>query len=63
MDSDRSCPDATPTERGVAVGAYYELYDIPQAGGFLLYDVTGGATTLAPQGQAVKSWIAAHRSL
>jgi hypothetical protein len=54
----------TATEPGVAGATIYEMYQQPGAQtDYTLYDYAGGSRgTIAPQGKAVKSWIAAHSS-
>jgi hypothetical protein len=41
---------------GVVAGTIYQLYSDNSA--YRLYDVSGSTTTISPQGQAVKNWIA-----
>jgi hypothetical protein len=55
---------ATATEPGVAGAIIYQMYQQPgEQTDYALYDYSGGLSgKITPQGQAVKSWIAAHSS-
>jgi hypothetical protein len=62
MDNFLAHKDATGSERGVVGGMAYQLYQMPNVQtDYFLYRYTGGSTaTIAPQGTAVKNWIAQH---
>jgi len=70
MDNVLSHTNPSSTERGVVGATIYQLYQMPfdpkepndqvETGYFLYNYPAGGPVTIAPQGKAVKEWIARH---